>query len=147
LSLSALLKCGVFFPMTTQDFHSCNTLRHCERSEAIHAGTLDCFTLQVRNDGSAGRLHQLPLSLSALLKCSVFFPMTTQDLHSCNTFRHCERSEAIHAGTPDCFTLRVRNDAGGGTVCTMHPLRRLHCYCGITPLKCSVFFPMTFVTV
>jgi hypothetical protein len=23
---------------------SCKILRHCERSEAIHAGTLDCFT-------------------------------------------------------------------------------------------------------
>jgi hypothetical protein len=41
---------------------------------------MDCFTLRVRNDGEAGRLHKSPFSLSTLLKCSVFFPMTTQVL-------------------------------------------------------------------
>jgi hypothetical protein len=42
---------------------------------------MDCFTLRVRNDGAVGRLHKSPFSLSALLKCTVFFPMTTHDLH------------------------------------------------------------------
>jgi hypothetical protein len=42
---------------------------------------MDCFTLRVRNDGAAGGLLKSPFSLSALLKCSVFFPMTTPGLH------------------------------------------------------------------
>jgi hypothetical protein len=41
---------------------------------------MDCFTLRFRNDGAAGRLHQSPFSLSALMKCTVFLPMTTQAL-------------------------------------------------------------------
>jgi hypothetical protein len=42
---------------------------------------MDCFTLRVRNDGAAGRVHESLFSHSALLKCSVFFPMTTHDFH------------------------------------------------------------------
>jgi hypothetical protein len=38
----------------------------------------DCFTL--RDDGSADWLHQSPFSLFALMKCTVFFLMTTQVL-------------------------------------------------------------------
>jgi hypothetical protein len=76
---------------------------------AIHTGTLDCFTLRVRNDGSAGRLHESPLPLSALLKCIVFFPMTTQDLHSCKTFRLCERNDGaagrLHKSSFPLFAL------------------------------------------
>jgi hypothetical protein len=49
--------------------------------EAIQHTRMDCFTLRFRKDGAAGRLHQSKFSLSALLKCSVFFPMTTHDLH------------------------------------------------------------------
>jgi hypothetical protein len=40
------------------------------QGEAIHARTLDCFTLRVRNDGSACRLLKSP-----------FFPMTIHGLH------------------------------------------------------------------
>jgi hypothetical protein len=57
------------------------------QSEAIHAGTPDCFASYLatpRNDDNR------------------------------NILRHCERSEAIHTGTPDCFTLRVRKDGVAG---------------------------------
>jgi hypothetical protein len=36
--------------------------------------------------------------------------------------RHCERSEAIHAGTLDCFTLRVRNDGGCSVIVIMEKI-------------------------
>jgi hypothetical protein len=68
--------------------------RHCERSEAIHTGTLDCFTLRVRNDGAAGRLHQSPVSLSALLECTVFFPMTTTRPSFCDNL-NCTVSQLL----------------------------------------------------
>jgi hypothetical protein len=42
--------------------------RHCERSEAIQCTRIDCFTLRVRNDGVADRLHKSPCFLFALLK-------------------------------------------------------------------------------
>jgi hypothetical protein len=48
---------------------------------------MDCFTLRVRKDGAAGRLYESPFSFSAPLKCTVFFPMTTHDLHSGKTLR------------------------------------------------------------
>jgi hypothetical protein len=41
---------------------------------------LPASCLAVRKDGSAGRLHKSSFSHSALLKCTVFFPMTTQVL-------------------------------------------------------------------
>jgi predicted alpha-1,2-mannosidase len=37
---------------------------------------------------------------------------------ACPPPRHCERSEAIHARTLDCFTLRVRNDVHDNLNCT-----------------------------
>jgi hypothetical protein len=38
------------------------------QGEAIHARTPDCFTLRVRKDGMAGKLHKSPCFLFALLK-------------------------------------------------------------------------------
>jgi hypothetical protein len=40
------------------------------QGEAIHASTLDCFTLRVRNDGEAGKLYKSPCFLFALLKAT-----------------------------------------------------------------------------
>jgi hypothetical protein len=40
------------------------------QGEAIHASTLDCFTLRVRNDGVAGKRHTSPCFLFALLKAA-----------------------------------------------------------------------------
>jgi hypothetical protein len=51
------------------------------KREAIRRTCMDCFTRRVRNDGAAGRLYVSSYSLSALLKCSVFFPMTIQGLY------------------------------------------------------------------
>jgi hypothetical protein len=46
---------------------------------------MDCFVSYLatprKEDGAAGRLHISPFSLSALLNCTVFFPMTTQGFH------------------------------------------------------------------
>jgi hypothetical protein len=38
------------------------------QGEAIHTGTLDCFTLRVRDDRVAGRMHMSSCFLFALLK-------------------------------------------------------------------------------
>jgi hypothetical protein len=46
------------------------------QGEAIHARTLDCFTLRVRNDGVAGKLHQSPCFRFALPKAALFSRMT-----------------------------------------------------------------------
>jgi hypothetical protein len=40
------------------------------QGEAIHARTLDCFTLRVCNDGVAGKLHKSPYFLFNLLKAA-----------------------------------------------------------------------------
>jgi hypothetical protein len=40
------------------------------QGEAIHASTLDCFTLRVRSDGVAGKLHKSPCFLFALLNAA-----------------------------------------------------------------------------
>jgi hypothetical protein len=42
---------------------SCKTIRHCERSEAIHAGTLDCFTPFAMTGRRAGCIRHIPSSL------------------------------------------------------------------------------------
>jgi hypothetical protein len=52
--------------LRTPDDDNRNILRHCERSEVIHASTLDCFV--PRNDGAAGRLYEPSYFLFALLK-------------------------------------------------------------------------------
>jgi hypothetical protein len=38
------------------------------QGEAIQCTRMDCFTLRVRNDGAAGKLHKSPCFLFALLK-------------------------------------------------------------------------------
>jgi hypothetical protein len=62
-----------------------NIFRHPHpQGEAIHTGTPDGFASYLatpRKDGAAGRLHKSPYSLFALLKYSVSFPITTQELH------------------------------------------------------------------
>jgi hypothetical protein len=64
--------------------------RLCERSDAIHTGTLDGFALlhtsqlpaiPRKDDGAAGRLYESSCSLFALLKAAQLLPMTTHDLH------------------------------------------------------------------
>jgi hypothetical protein len=53
------------------------------QGEAIHACTPDGFAL-LRTSlllAMTGRRHEPPFSLSALLNCTVFSPMTTQVLH------------------------------------------------------------------
>jgi hypothetical protein len=42
--------------------------RYEAKQEAIQCTRMDCFTLRVRNDGSAGRLYETAFSLFALLK-------------------------------------------------------------------------------
>jgi hypothetical protein len=53
---------------------------------------MDCFTLRIHNDGTAGRLHISPFALSALPKCNAVLPMTTPDLilATKSRARHCE---------------------------------------------------------
>jgi hypothetical protein len=72
-----MLDCFASYLATPYNDDNHNTLRHCERSETIHAGTLDCFA-------------------------SYLATPYNDDNH--NTLRHCERSEAIQCTRMDCFT-------------------------------------------
>jgi hypothetical protein len=84
------------------------------KQEAIHAGILDCFTLRVRNDVAAGRLHELSFSLSALLKYRVFFP---QDIPVNRTVTgHPEFS----AGNVDVFFIELKISAGSSIEKMVH---------------------------
>jgi hypothetical protein len=72
---------GIFFPVYTlflmlysarHGFVHCIRKaghRHCERSEAIYASTLDCFLLRTsQDDGTVGKLYESSYPLFALLK-------------------------------------------------------------------------------
>jgi hypothetical protein len=104
-SKNALLRTSHPFATPYND-GSCKTLRHCERSEAIHARTLDCFIPRKDAASFPSSLRDTKQSASTLKERFASYLATPYNDGSCKTLRHCERSEAIHARTPDCFIPR-----------------------------------------
>jgi hypothetical protein len=84
------------------------------QGEAIHAGTLDCFTAFAMTEG----LTAMEVMCCHREKYAAF------QWHGKGKWRFMQpacrsviaypQGEAIHTGTLDCFTLRVRNDGVAG---------------------------------
>jgi hypothetical protein len=92
-------------PAGADDGKCCASCHRGTKQSGVRAWIASCFVPLSRNDGAAGKLYESLFPLSALLNCSVLFPMTGHV-----ALPVFARYEAIQCTRMDCFTLRVRND-------------------------------------
>jgi hypothetical protein len=156
-SLSALLKCTVFSPMTTQDLLFA-TVRNAPpqlaiqivahvianpQGEAIHCTRRDCFTAfamtgEGRGGGQAASIAIFPFHAAEMQHifpnddtrppfCDHPKRAPTIGCHSNYRPRHCERSEAIHYTRMDCFTAFAMTGEGWRAGCMDRHFSIPHC--------------------